>query len=76
MCDVDFYNNDSWLIPQEDGTYVIITGLEYQLDIRYYGSVVTTQVGYQRFSGEDIENALQMVEDSVETYNSQLENDL
>ena len=76
VCDVDFYNNDSWLIPQEDGTYVIITGLEYQLDIRYYGSVVMTQVGYQRFGGEDIENALQMVEDSVETYNSQLENDL
>ena len=46
VCDVDFYNNDSWLIPQEDGTYVIITGLEYQLDIRYYGSVVMTQVGY------------------------------
>lgn len=68
---VDSSYNDSWLIPQEDGTYVIITGFEHHID-----SYVLTWVGYQKFSKEDVEGALQKAKISVETYNSQLENDL
>ena len=75
-CKVDYLNNDSWLVPQDDGSYIIITGCECNITITKAGTFCFTFVGYQHFDKEVIENTLAEVKEKADNYNSQLENDL
>lgn len=76
VCKIDYLNDDSWLLPQEDGSYIIITGLEFSQKIASLGTYIWTYVGYQLFSEEEINNALANAKETIDTYNNQLENDL
>lgn len=78
---IKYYYDDSWLIPQNDGGYVIITGCQFTEDIAYTllndsGTYLYTYVGYQYFSKEEIENAISKATEIANEYNRQLEDDL
>lgn len=79
-CEITYAYDDSWLVPQDDGSYIIVSGCNYNLYVKssYIGtqSYYITTVGYQRFSEEDVNAALTKAQDVIDTYNNQLENDL
>lgn len=79
-CTITYTYDDSWLVPQDDGSYIIVSGCNYNLYVKssYSGTLSSyvTTVGYQRFTEEEVNAALAKAKEKVDTYNSQLENDL
>ncbi len=75
------YYDESWLIPQDDGGYVIITGYNYSKDLIIGSPNDTmrnfyTYIGYQYFSKVEIENAISKATEIANKYYEQLEDDL
>lgn len=68
----------SWLIPQDDGSYIIITGCDYRSTMKFTSPTTFyfTILGYQHFTEEEVNAVLAAEKERVDTYNSQLENDL
>lgn len=75
-CEIEYSYNDSWLVPQDDGSYIIISGCDYDMDVTRAGTFHITLIGYQHFTEEAINTALAKAKETVDKYNSQLENDL
>ena len=77
-CSIDYYYNDSWLLTQDDGSYILVTGIEAKESITGKGGItfVLTTIGYQRFTGDEIKEVQSQFESDVEEYENQLNNDL
>lgn len=75
-CTIDYVYNDSWLVPQDDGSYVLIVGIEFRQYVTKSGTFYMSMVGYQHFTKKEIEEAQNTVTDELNTYVNQLENDL
>ena len=69
---VDYHSADSWLIPQDNGDYILIIGLCGRLMSKYDW----IYIGYQRFGKTEVQKVLE--EAKIETQNAvdQLNNDL
>ena len=72
---ITYLYNDAWLLPQEDGNYVAISGVYYVLSVGK-NRLTYTLIDYQYFEKEVIDGVLSSFAEAVENYNSQLENDL
>ena len=55
VCTIDYVHNDSWLIPVNEDTYVIITGIEFSQRVTGYAPVYITLVGYQKYDKTEID---------------------
>ena len=72
---ITYHYDDMWLIPQDDESYILISGICARIVIS--GSAYTfSYIGYQKYSKEEIDDTLSTITTDVNTYNDQLNNDL
>ena len=77
-CSIDYLQNDVWVIPQEDNTSIVITGINgiLNLKIDQKTTFYMVIVGYQKYNNNEIENVLSSLKEEIDTYQNQLQNDL
>lgn len=77
-CEINYKYNDSWLIPQDDGSYVLITGIDVVQSIKTFSTNYSymTFVGYQHYSKAEVESLLELVQNEIDNTKTQLQDDL
>lgn len=79
-CKPDYFQNDIWIVPQNNDTSIVITGINCKLNLDY-GKMGKTAyylvfVGYQKYKADEVKSILSSLESEFNTYQEQLKNDL